>query len=94
MRVVHCSRCGTFIQKDELRYIVGVHVTLDIDGFTDLALAAEMAPHLVDNPEPEETLAELFTREMAFMLCQPCRDRFVENPVDRLTSPPDLGFVQ
>ncbi len=42
----------------------------------------------------EETLAELFTREMAFTLCKPCRDLFVANPLDRVTNPPDLGFVQ
>ena len=42
MKVVHCSRCGLFLGQNDLRYIVSVHVTLDVDGCEGTAGAEKM----------------------------------------------------
>lgn len=94
MKVVHCSRCRSFIQPDELRYIVAVHVTLDTDGFADKQLdAGQLAAEMASN---EEGLLDLFTREMAFTVCRNCRDSFVSNPLNcrDAKSRQDLGLLQ
>jgi len=79
MKVVHCSRCGIFLSQSELRYIVGVHVTLDLDGCGGDGAAERLAHRMY---EGDESLTELYSREMAFTLCPACRDRFVANPLD------------
>ncbi|MBN1947699.1 MAG: hypothetical protein JW797_18685 [Bradymonadales bacterium] len=96
MRVDHCSRCGEHIASDEIRYIVGVQVTLDLDGFQGgVESAYEIAERLNAKQSCDESLSEVFSREMVFTLCKHCRDGFVDNPLgrqERLLCP-DLGFI-
>ena len=95
MRVVHCSGCGSFLQPDELRYIVGVHVTLDVDGFVDSeATAYNIAEQL--EQRSSSSLGDVFTREMAFTLCVSCSDEFVSDPLNRPQElrEPDHGLLQ
>lgn len=94
MKVVRCSRCGEYIRAGELRYIVGVHVTLDTDGLADGADVVGLATALSTNPDSDEALTEIFTREMAYTLCQSCRDLFVQDPLARPAGTLDQGYVQ
>lgn len=95
MNVVHCSRCGRFLGNDQIRFIVGMHVTLDVDGCQGGDRVAEqLAAHM--NRAGESSLGEVYTREMAFVLCTPCRESFVANPLSTTDELPavDLGLLQ
>jgi hypothetical protein len=79
-----------------MRYLVGVHVTLDTDGVAD---SSELAAEVLSQSEEggvEEALAQVFSRDMVFTLCSDCRNHFVANPLGRTAFgvAPDLGFVQ
>ena len=93
MKVVHCSRCGQFLAPSELRYIVGINLTLDLDGSSRTPESDPVANRLF---EGGESLADLYYREMVFTLCSTCRDRFVNNPLDRPEEllAEDLGLLQ
>ena len=95
MRVVHCSSCGSFLQPDELRYIVGVHVTLDVDGFADPEACAYRVASQLDQ-RSSGSLADVFTKELAFTLCVACRNDFVSDPLHRPQElrEPDHGLLQ
>lgn len=95
MKVVHCSCCGSFIQPNEFRYIVGVHVTLDVDGCeTGTEVATRLAREMTGSAET--SLGEVLTKELAFTLCSICRNEFVSNPLHRKDGvrPADCGLLQ
>lgn len=95
MKVIHCSRCGAYIQSNELRYLVAVHITLDRDGLGN-ASVTDTAQRLAAIRRTDETIIEQLACEKAFTLCGPCRDQFMDNPLGESleTAVPDRGFVQ
>lgn len=95
MKVIRCSRCGAFIRSKDLRYLIGLHVTLDRDGFTEDELH-DAQSRVEAARRNGESLAERFTCEKAFLVCEDCRDQFVDNPLGRFPEMmrPDPGFVQ
>jgi hypothetical protein len=95
MQVIRCSRCGGFIRSHELRYLIGLHVTLDRDGFTEQDLG-DPCRRVEATRRVGESLDERFTCEKAFVVCSSCRDQIVDNPLGAYPEMmlPDLGFVQ
>jgi hypothetical protein len=77
-----------------MRYLIGLHVTLDIDGFEPDVDG--LARQLEAAQQAGESLDQLVAQDLAFTLCQTCRDDFVKNPIGRTTSHShrDLGLVQ
>lgn len=84
MKVVRCSSCARFLHEADLRYIVGVHVTLDVDGLGHSPSDVQSLAQALDQQDAEESgLADVFCKDLAFVLCTGCRNDFVRNPLNR-----------
>lgn len=83
MEGVECDRCGKNLPPGGLRYVVTISVTADFDGvIADDAGEEELRKALMDAElRDAQDLEDDVHQEMAYILCKPCRDAFVNEPV-------------
>ncbi|MCA9562977.1 MAG: hypothetical protein KC561_05785 [Myxococcales bacterium] len=81
MNVIHCSRCGNFIGTSEVRFVVGLHVTLDVDGLDNDDWTNALNISKSGTPDRLEEVHELVATEKAFTICSNCRSAFVSDPL-------------
>ncbi len=83
MERIECDRCGRDLPPGGLKYLVTISVTADFDGvILDEASEDELRKALRDaEARDAEDLEKEVHQEMAYILCKPCRDAFVKEPV-------------
>ncbi|MEK6531463.1 MAG: hypothetical protein AABZ23_03085 [Deltaproteobacteria bacterium] len=86
MRTIKCSGCGKAMQKGSLKYIVEIRTFADFDGYLedfegDIEDGINNLLDQIDGVD-EESLERDITKELTLLLCKPCRDKFVKDPLN------------
>lgn len=80
---IECSRCGRHLALGSLKYLVTISVTADFDGvIPDEAAEEDIRQVLKDAAaKDQEELERDVHQHMAYVLCKPCRDLFIQGPI-------------
>ncbi|MBI5562774.1 MAG: hypothetical protein HY894_08000 [Deltaproteobacteria bacterium] len=85
MHKFRCHGCGKELAKGSLKYIVEVKSFADFDGYLEEyeGDVEEGISELVEAMESMDAKAmeDDVAREIVFILCKPCRDRFTNDPL-------------
>lgn len=83
IEMIECDRCGKNLPPGGLRYVVTISVTADFDGVIEEEAGEEEIRKALEDAESRDAddLENDVHKEMAYILCKPCRDAFVKEPV-------------
>lgn len=81
---LRCNNCGRELQKGSLKYIVEIRSFADFDGYLEEynGDVEEGINELLDAMESldQKSIEEDVSRELIFILCKSCRDKFTNDP--------------
>lgn len=84
MRKLRCHSCGKELPKGSLKYVIEIRSFADFDGYLEEYEGdiEEGLNELLDAVESldAKTLEEDVSKELIFILCKICRDRFISDP--------------
>lgn len=81
---LRCNSCGRELQKGNLKYIVEIRSFADFDGYLEEynGDVEEGINDLLDAMETvdQKAIEEDVSKELIFILCKTCRDKFTSDP--------------
>ena len=80
-----CDRCGTTLKRGATRYVLGLRVTCDWDGYLPEPEPGASPAALIqslDYLSADEADAEVDLK-LAFTVCPPCRAHILADPLQR-----------
>jgi len=84
MRKLRCHSCRKELPKGSLKYVIEIRSFADFDGYLEEyeGDVEEGLNELLDAVEnlDAKTLEEDVSKELIFILCKNCRDRFISDP--------------
>ncbi len=85
MQKLRCHSCRKELPKGSLKYIIEIRSLADFDGYLEEYegdIEEGLNELLLDTVEDidAKTLEEDVSRELIFILCKNCRDRFISDP--------------
>lgn len=99
MPKIVCRRCGKLLPLGSLKYIINIHVTTDFDGYISEEEFNEEVPleelvKLIKEKPPKQAENDV-TNNMAFFLCNDCKNYFVTHPVgpEKERDPEDSDLI-
>lgn len=84
MQKLRCHSCGRELPHGSLKYIVEIRSFADFDGYLeeyegDVEDGINDLLETMENTDPR-TLEEDVSKELLFILCKSCRDKFTSDP--------------
>ncbi len=88
LRLDVCARCGAAMRPGTLKYLVRIEVLADWDGHLTVVEDAEereralrSALAALEERGEDALVRDVYYREL-HLLCKPCRDRYMANPLN------------
>lgn len=84
MQKLRCHCCGRELPKGSLKYIVEIRSFADFDGYLedyggDVEEGINELLEAIEGMDPE-SLEEDVSKELIYILCKACRDKFTSDP--------------
>lgn len=84
MQKLRCHSCGKELPKGSLKYVVEIRCFADFDGYLeeydgDVEEGINELLDAMENVDPK-TIEEDVSKELIYILCKSCRDRFTSDP--------------
>ena len=84
MQRLRCHSCSKELKTGSLKYIIEVKSFADFDGYLedfegDLEEGLSLLFESIENSDGKD-LEDEVSKESIFILCKPCRDRFMSDP--------------
>ena len=84
MQKLRCHGCGSDLEAGALKYVVEIRCFADFDGYLEEfeGDVEEGITNLLDAMEnvDAKTIEEDVSKELVYILCKSCRDKFMNDP--------------